>query len=64
MMKKNQRLHVFLDINQMEQLKRQSIELNLTLSELVREKLNQMPHEIKIELILEKILKILTKNEN
>ena len=62
-MKKNHRLHVFLDINQMEQLKRQSAELNQTLSELVRQKLNQTPREIKIELMLEKILKILTKND-
>jgi hypothetical protein len=62
-MKKNHRLHVFLDINQMEQLKRQSAELNLTLSELVRQKLNPAPHEIKIELMLEKILKKLYKND-
>ena len=63
-MKKNYKVNLLMETEEVENLKKEASEISLTFSELIRQKLKPNHHIIKIELILEKILKKLEQNEN
>jgi len=56
-MKKNCQLHLFLETELLDELRKQSERLNLSVSEICRQKIRQSDRLDKIEFILEMILK-------
>ena len=63
-MKKNYKIHLWIESENIEYLKKEAILLNMNLSELCRQKLKPNHNLIKIELILENILRKLEQNGN
>jgi chaperonin cofactor prefoldin len=63
-MGKNSQLHLFLETELLDELRKQSERLNLSVSEVCRQKIRQSDRLDKIEFILEMILRRLDKNEN
>lgn len=61
-MKKNAQIHLLIETDVLEMLKRQSKEENISVSELCRQKLSQCSRLAKIEIMLEGINKKLDKN--
>lgn len=55
-MGKNSQIHLFLETNLLETLKKQAIEENISVSELCRQKLIESPKINRIEFMLEKII--------
>jgi len=55
-MKKNGQIHLFIDSESKEKLKALSLEKNMPLSELIRERVKVSPQLDRIELILKSIL--------
>ena len=56
-MKKNCQLHLFLETELLDELRKQSERLNLSVSEICRQKIRQADRLDKIEFILEMILR-------
>ena len=56
-MKKNSQLHLFLETQTLNNLKKQASEDNVSVSELCRQKIREEPRLTRIELILERLLK-------
>jgi len=62
--KKNYQLHLFLDKDLKEALAREAKERGVTISELSRQKLRESSQLTRLEIHLEDIIKLLSKNRN
>lgn len=63
-MKKNYKVNLLMETDEVKSLKKQADEINISFSELIRQKLKPNHHIIRTELILDKILNLLEKNGN
>jgi hypothetical protein len=62
MMKKNSQIHLYLETEILERLKKQANELGVSISELCRRKLKEIPQISRIEYLLIDLNKKLTKD--